>query len=64
MYEMFANSNAVSIDLSSFDTSNVTDMGYMFMRSQAIKGYARTQSDADKFNSSSSKPEALVFTTK
>ena len=35
MYEMFTYSQATSIDLSSFDTSNVTDMNKMFLNSQA-----------------------------
>ena len=37
---MFMNSKATSIDLSNFDTSNVTDMEYMFYAAQAteIKG--------------------------
>ncbi len=40
MYQMFYNSKAKSIDLSSFDTSNVTDMTRMFESSAAteIKG--------------------------
>ena len=35
MSGMFNNSRAISIDLSSFDTSNVTNMNTMFMHSQA-----------------------------
>jgi len=35
MRNMFMNSNAVSIDLSSFDTSNVTDMQQMFLFAKA-----------------------------
>ena len=58
---MFYNSQATSLDLSSFDTSSVTDMGYMFRYSKATIGYARTQADADRFNSSSYKPAELVF---
>ena len=40
MYQMFYNSKATSIDVSSFDTSNVTDMHSMFENSAAteIKG--------------------------
>ncbi len=64
MNNMFNNSQATTLDLSSFDTSNVTTMGYMFANSQATTGYARTQTDADKFNSSSGKPAALTFVVK
>ena len=61
MSYMFNNSRATSLDLSSFDTSSVTNMSYMFWGSRATTGYARTQADADKFNSSSNKPAGLVF---
>ena len=61
MTSMFESSQATSLDLSSFDTSSVTNMSYMFYGSQATTGYARTQADADKFNSSSGKPAGLVF---
>ena len=64
MYGMFWDSQATILDLSSFDTSNVTDMGFMFSGSQATIGYARTQTDADKFNSSSNKPSTLTFVVK
>ena len=64
MWSMFQNSAATSLDLSSFDTSNVTDMSYMFQNSSATTGYARTQVDADKFNSSSNKPSTLTFVVK
>ena len=64
MYSMFNGSAATSLDLSSFDTSNVTDMRYMFQDSSATTGYARTQADADKFNSSSGKPSTLTFVVK
>ena len=64
MYRMFHNSKATSLDLRSFDTSNVTDMSYMFYRSPATIGYARTQSDADNFNSSSNKSAGLTFIVK
>ena len=64
MNSMFYNSKATTLDLSSFDTSNVTNMGSMFYGSKATTGYARTQTDADKFNSSSNKPSALVFEVK
>ena len=61
---MFYGSKATTLDLSSFDTSKVTNVGYMFLSSPATTGYARTQTDADKFNSSSSKPSTLTFVVK
>ena len=64
MYEMFSGSAATSLDLSSFDTSNVTDMSSMFESSKATVGYARTRTDADKFNSSRDKPSTLTFVVK
>ena len=64
MYSMFYNSAATTLDLSSFDTSNVTDMLSMFQISQATTGYARTQTDANKFNASPGKPAGLNFVVK
>ena len=64
MRGMFASSKVTSLDLSSFDTSNVTDINLMFWEAKATTGYARTQTDADKFNASSNKPRALTFTVK
>ena len=64
MVNMFAYSQATSLDLSSFDTSKVTNMSTMFYGSVATIGYARTQTDANKFNASSSKPSGLVFVVK
>ncbi|MDD6272160.1 MAG: BspA family leucine-rich repeat surface protein [bacterium] len=64
MSYMFSYSKATSLDLSSFDTSNVTDMSRMFEYSKATKGYARTQTDANKFNSTSGKPSRLKFVIK
>ncbi|MGM9875050.1 MAG: BspA family leucine-rich repeat surface protein [Bacilli bacterium] len=64
MIYMFRNSKATTLDLTSFDTSNVTDMSYVFKGSVATTGYARTQTDADKFNSSSGKPSGLTFVVK
>ena len=54
-------SSATTIDLSSFNTSNVTNMNTMFSACSARTGYARTQEDADRFNNSSNKPSSLVF---
>ena len=64
MSEMFGHSETRVLDLSSFDTSRVTNMTWMFSSSQATIGYARTQADADKLNSSSNKPARLTFTVK
>ena len=64
MNSMFNYSEATSLDLSSFDTSNVTDMSYMFEESQATTGYAKTCEDAARFNTSDSKPDTLTFTVK
>lgn len=64
MNHMFYNTKALSLDLSSFNTSKVTDMRFMFRGSPATTGYARTQADANKFNSSSDKPAGLTFTVK
>ncbi|WP_368667998.1 BspA family leucine-rich repeat surface protein, partial [Pseudomonas sp. Kh13] len=61
---MFRYCSATSLDLSSFDTSSVTDMSYMFRYCSATIGYARTQADADRFNTSSYKPAGLVFVVK
>ena len=64
MSNMFQNASATILDLSSFDTSNVTTMSWMFLNSKATTGYARTQTDADNFNASSSKPAGLNFVVK
>ena len=65
MSSMFrASQHTTTLDLSSFDTSNAKSMGSMFSASSATIGYARTQADADKFNSSSNKPSTLNFVVK
>ena len=64
MNTMFYESRATSLDLSSFDTSKVTSTSNMFYMSRATTGYARTQADANKFNTSSSKPSTLNFIVK
>ena len=67
MHNIFRGSMATTLDLSSFDTSNFTNinsMDSMFFGSAATTGYARTQADADRFNSSGNKPSALVFVVK
>ena len=61
---MFTEALAPHLDLSTFDTSNVIDTDYMFEDSNASTGYARTQNDADKFNSSTDKPAGLIFIVK
>ena len=61
---MFSSSSAPTLDLSNFDTTKVTNMNSMFSNSSATIGYARTQADADKFNSSSYKPTGLTFVVK
>ena len=47
MSGMFWNSAATTLDLSNFDTSNVTDMSFMFRNSEVIK-----IKGLDKFNTS------------
>ena len=64
MSSMFEGSQAITLDLSSFNTESVVNMGSILKDSRAIEGYARTQGDADKFNTSSNKPESLVFKLK
>ena len=67
MFQMFYNSQATTLDLSSFDTSNITNTSYMynmFRNAITTTGYARTQADADKFNGSSGKPTGLNFVVK
>ena len=61
MLSMFYGSKFSHIDLSSFDTSNVTQFHHMFLNSEATSGYARTQADADNFNSSDGIPPELTF---
>ena len=58
-------SDLTSLDLSSFDTSSVTAMNQMFEDCHRLStAYARTQKDADKFNSSSGKPLNFNFIVK
>ena len=61
MSNMFSGSQARSLDLSSFDTSNVTNMSRIFFSSKVIRGYARNQDEADKFNKEAGK---TIFTVK
>ena len=64
MSNMFSRATIDVLDLSSFDTSNVTNMDNMFYDCRATIGYARTQEDADRFNSSPGKPSTLTFVVK
>ena len=61
---MFYGSQATLLNLSSFYTSNVTNMEWMFSGSQATTGYARTEADANRLNSSRGKPTKLTFRVK
>lgn len=61
---MFSSSNADILDLSNFDMSNISNTTSMFSTSKAIKGYARTQADADKLNATDNKPSSLTFIVK
>ena len=61
---MFYNTKVTTLDISTFDTNNVTSTSNMFYLSKATTGYARTQADADKFNNSSGKPNTLIFEVK
>ncbi|MDD6652277.1 MAG: BspA family leucine-rich repeat surface protein [Clostridium sp.] len=61
---MFFGSKMPIIDLSSFDTNDNTKMGSMFYNSSATVGYAKTESDAKRFNASAGKPDGLTFKTK
>ena len=64
MNGMFNKIKVPVLDLSSFDTTKVTSTIEMFKLSTTTTGYARTQADANKFNSSSGKPSTLTFTLK
>lgn len=66
MYGMFELcSSLTTLDLSTFDTSKVTDMYFMFDGcNSVVESYARTQADADNFNSSFGKPSNVNFVVK
>ena len=66
MTNMFGSlSSLIDLNLSSFDTSNVTNMDSVFYGCTSLTtGYARTQADADKFNNSSNKPSGFTFVVK
>lgn len=61
MNNMFTGCQATVLDLSSFDTSNTTNISQMFRNSQATTGYARNQTEADKFNTLCEAPYGLTF---
>ena len=61
---MFVDFETEILDLSLFDMENVESWENMFMGSKIKTGYARTQKDVDILNSSSNKPEDLIFTIK
>ena len=66
MLNMFSRcSSLTSLDLSSFDTSNVTNTTSMVYKCTNVTfAYARTQTDADKLNSSVNKPTTFTFIVK
>ena len=64
MNAMFAYSKAGILDLSFFDMSSVTNTELMFRGAISTTGYARTESDRVKLNTSSNKPAGLVFSVK
>lgn len=63
MSNLFNNDNSlISLDLSSFDMSKVTNTGSMLGYTiGVIAGYARIQADADIFNVIESKPSTYLF---
>lgn len=61
---MFTGAKADTLDLSSFDMSNVVNTDSMFYYSKPTTGYARTEADAAKLNSSTEIPDELVFAVK
>ena len=50
MYNMFNNSKTLKIDLSSFDTSSVTNMSFMFANIDNLKEYNLSDFDTSKLN--------------
>ncbi len=64
-YMFRGTTSLVNLDLSSFDTSNVSNTAYMFNNASLLtNAYARTQVDANKFNSSSGKAGNVNFIVK
>lgn len=58
---MFMQTVTNELDLSSFDIPETADTNSMFGLTPVTKGYAKTQEDADRLNSSIGKPEYLTF---
>lgn len=61
--------NLTTVDLSTFDTSTAkrnsgNNFRYIFQNSKITKGYAKTQTDADNFNSGAGKPPTLTIVPK
>ncbi len=61
---MFMQTVTNELDLSSFVIPETADTNSMFGLTPVTKGYAKTQEDADRLNSSIGKPEYLIFTVK
>lgn len=61
---MFMQTVTNELDLSSFDIPETANTDHMFGLTPVTKGYAKTQEDADRLNSTSGKPEYLIFTVK
>ena len=58
-------SSLTTLDLSSFNTANVTNTGGMFYNATSLTTmYARTQADADLFNSAPGNPSNINFVVK
>ena len=64
MNGMFAISNVDTLDLSSFDINNETNIDGIVWNAKAITGYAKTQAEANRLNGSSGKPATLTFVVK
>ena len=66
MTNMFVDNTTKTLDLNNFDTSNVTDMKWMFWNTNATTGYVKDEETALKFNDSSVTriPNTLKFTVK
>lgn len=61
---MFMQTVTNELDLSSFQLPETADTDFMFGSTPVTTGYAKTQEDADRLNSTSGKPEHLTFVVK
>ncbi|MGI6227981.1 MAG: BspA family leucine-rich repeat surface protein, partial [Peptococcales bacterium] len=61
---MFMQTETNELDLSSFQLPETADTDFMFGSTPVTTGYAKTQEDADRLNSTSGKPEHLTFVVK